>query len=130
MHGDNHQGKVAWKTYARGWVSPGVSLGKLNSTVLWSSVFLGGNNFDTFVWALSILFIYFLAFLIRYSGDPISYDLFILLFIHLFIFNSRLNTLKYSNGFLSTKQTWKTKYEITLGRKTFTFVGMPRNFCI
>ena len=33
-------------------------------------------SIDTFVWSLSIYFIYFLVFFISYSGGPFSYDLF------------------------------------------------------
>ena len=34
LHGDNHQGKVAFKATTRGWVWPGVSLGEADSKIL------------------------------------------------------------------------------------------------
>ena len=66
--------KVAFKNTTLGCMQPGVHLGLSDSRILWSSISLEG-IIDVFVRPLSILFIHFLAFCIKCSWGPFSYDL-------------------------------------------------------
>ena len=66
-------------------------------------------------WTLAIFFVCFLAFSIIHSGNMFGFGLFIYLQL----------SIKYLK-ILKNKQ--KTKCEITLRRKSFTFMSIPRNF--
>lgn len=79
LSGNNsHQEKVVFKTTTLGWVLPGMLIHQSDFSILWVSISLE-KSIDTFVWPCQFcLFVYFLAFFIKYSRALLSYHLFLL----------------------------------------------------